>query len=76
VKNLLSSSLLSKIIKTGRIKTLILSIVLYGQENWSLTLKEEHMMSMFQGKVLRRIFVPNRDKVKGGGGGEKYIMKS
>jgi hypothetical protein len=48
--------LLSKNINTGILRRLILSIVLYGYENWSLTLKEEHMLSMFQGKVLRRIF--------------------
>jgi hypothetical protein len=68
VKNLLSSSLLSKNIKTEIIKTLILSVVLYGYENWSLTLKEEHRLSMFQGKVLRRILGPKRDEVTGGWG--------
>jgi hypothetical protein len=68
VKNLLSSSLLSKNIKTEIIKTLILSIVLYGYKNSSLTLKEEHRLSMFQSKVLRRIFGPKRDEVTGGWG--------
>jgi hypothetical protein len=63
VKNLLSSSLLSKNIKTEIIKSLILSVVLYGYENWSLTLKEVHRLSMFQGKMLRRIFGPKRDEV-------------
>jgi hypothetical protein len=60
--------LLSKTIKTEIIKTLILSIVLCGYENCSLTLKEEHMVNMFQGKVLRRIFGPKRDEVTGGWG--------
>jgi len=62
VKNLLSSSLLSKIIKKLQ-RTVILSIILYGYENWSLTLKEEHLLRVFQNKVLRRIFGPKRDQV-------------
>jgi hypothetical protein len=53
----------SKIIKIKIQRTVILSIVLYGYENWSLTLKEEHMRSVFQSKVLRRIFGPTRNKV-------------
>jgi len=36
---------------------------LYGYENWPLTLKEEHMLRVFQNKVLRRIFGPKRDEV-------------
>ena len=41
VKNLLTSSLLSKIINMKTLRTVILSFILYGYENWSLTLKEE-----------------------------------
>jgi hypothetical protein len=63
VKNLLSSSLLSKIIKIKIQRTVILSIILYGYENWSLTLKEGHMLRVFQNKVLRKIFGPKRDDV-------------
>jgi len=63
VKNLLSSSLLSKIIKIKTQRNVILSIVLYGYENWSLTLKEELLLRVFQNKVLRRIFGPKRDEV-------------
>jgi hypothetical protein len=63
VKDLFSSSLLYKTIKIKIQRTLILSIVLYGYENWSLALKEEHMLSVFQNKVLRRIFWPKRDEV-------------
>jgi len=63
VKNLLSSSLLSKTIKTEIQRTVILSIVLYGYENWSLTLKEEHILSVFHCQVLRRIFGPKGDEV-------------
>jgi hypothetical protein len=65
VKNLFSSSLLSKTIKIEIIRTPILSIVLYGYENWSLTLKEEHMLSVFRSNMLRKIFGPKRDEVTG-----------
>jgi hypothetical protein len=71
VKNLLPSNLLSKTIKTKIQRTVILSIFLYGYENSSLTLKEEHMLIVFQNKLLRRIFGPKGDEVKRSG--EKYI---
>ena len=44
-------------------RTVILSIVVYGYENWSLILKEEHMLSVFQRKVLRRMFGRKREEV-------------
>jgi hypothetical protein len=44
-------------------KTIILPVVLYGCETWSLTLREEHGMKVFENRVLRRIFGPNRDEV-------------
>jgi hypothetical protein len=44
-------------------KTIILSVVLYGCESWSLTLKEEHRLRVFENRVLRRIFGPKRDEV-------------
>jgi hypothetical protein len=65
VKNLLSSILLHKTINIKILRTVILSIVLHGYENWSLTLEEEHMLSVFQSKVVRSIFGPKRDEVKG-----------
>jgi len=65
VKNLLSSSLQSKITQIKILITVILSIVLYGCESWSLALKEEHMLSVFQNEGLRRIFGPKRDEVTG-----------
>jgi hypothetical protein len=40
--------------------------VLYRCETWSLTLREEHRLRMFENRVLRRIFGPKRDKVTGG----------
>jgi hypothetical protein len=46
--------------------TIILSVILYGSETWSLILREEHRLRAFENKVLRRIFGPKRDKVTGG----------
>jgi hypothetical protein len=46
VQNLLSSSLLSKNIKIKIYRTIILHVVLYGCETWSLTLREEHRLSV------------------------------
>jgi hypothetical protein len=61
----LSSRLLSKNLKIGIYKTIILSVVLYMCETWSLTLREEHRLRVFVNKVLRRIFGPKRDEVMG-----------
>jgi hypothetical protein len=47
-------------------KTIILPVVLYGCEIWSLTLREEHRLRVFENRVLRRIFGPKRDEVTGG----------
>jgi hypothetical protein len=46
-------------------KTIILPVVLYGCETWSLTLREEHRLRVFVNKMLRRIFGPKRDEVTG-----------
>jgi hypothetical protein len=46
-------------------KTIILPVVLYGCETWSLTLREEHKLRVFENRVLRRIFGPKRDEVTG-----------
>ena len=46
-------------------RTIILHVVLYGCETWSLTLREEHRPSVFENRVLRRIFGPKRDGVTG-----------
>jgi hypothetical protein len=61
----LSSRLLSKNLKTRIYKTIILPVVLYGCETWSLTLREEHRLRVFENRVLRRIFGPKRDEVTG-----------
>jgi hypothetical protein len=44
----------------------MLPVVLYGCETWSLTIREEHRLRVFENKVLRRIFGPKRDEVTGG----------
>jgi hypothetical protein len=41
------------------------AVVLYGCETWSLTLREEHRLRVFENRVLRRIFGPKRDEVTG-----------
>jgi hypothetical protein len=43
-------------------KTVILPVVLYGCETWSLTLREEHKLRIFENRVLRRIFGPKREE--------------
>jgi hypothetical protein len=44
-------------------RTIILPVVLYGCESWSLTLREQSRLRVFENKVLRRIFGPKRDEV-------------
>jgi hypothetical protein len=63
VQNLLPSHLLSKNLKIRIYKTIILPVVLYGCETWSLTLREEHSLRVFENKVLR--IGPKRDEVTG-----------
>jgi len=65
VQNLLSSRLLTWKLKIKIYRTLILPIVLYGCEAWSLILREERRLRVFENTVLRRIFGPRRDEVTG-----------
>ena len=65
VQNLLSSSLFSKNTKIKLYRNIILSVVLYGCETWSLTLREERRLRVFENRVMRRIFGPTRDEVTG-----------
>jgi hypothetical protein len=65
VQNLLSSCLLSRNVKVKIYKTIILPVVLYGCGTWSLTLREEHRLSVFENRVLRRIFGPQKDEITG-----------
>jgi len=61
----LSSRLLSKNLKIKIYRTIILPVVLYGCETWSLTLREERKLRFFENMVLRRLFGPRRDEVTG-----------
>ena len=63
MQNLLSFSLLSKNLKTKVYRTIILSVVLYGCEIWSLTLREERRLRVFENRVMRRVFGLKGDKV-------------
>ena len=65
MQNVLSSRLLSKTLKIKIYRTIILPFVLYGCETWSLTLREERKLRVFENMVLRRIFGPRRDEVTG-----------
>jgi len=62
-QNLLSYSLLSKNIKIMIYRTIILTVVLYGCESWSLTLREEHRLMVFESRMLKRIYGLKSDKV-------------
>jgi hypothetical protein len=61
----LYSGLTSRNVEVKIHKTIILSFLLYGCETWSLTLREEHRLRVFENRVLRRIFGPKRDEVTG-----------
>jgi hypothetical protein len=50
-------------VKIRTYRNLILSVVLYGRETWSLTLREELRLRVFENRVLRRIFGPKRNEV-------------
>jgi hypothetical protein len=62
VQNILSSRLISKSLKIKIYKTVILAVVLYGCETWSLTLGEERRLRVFENSVLRKIFGPKREE--------------
>jgi hypothetical protein len=65
VQSLLSSRLLSRNLKVKIHKTIILPVVLYGCETWSLTLREERRLRVSENRVLRRIFRPEWDEGMG-----------
>jgi hypothetical protein len=69
VQNLLSSHLISKNLKIKIYKTVVLPVVLYGCKTWSLTLREEHRLRVFENRVLRRTFRPKREE---GGSWRKF----
>ena len=55
--------MLSKNIKIKTYRTIILPFVLYGCETWSLILREERRLRVYENRVLRKIFGPKRDEV-------------
>ena len=61
----MSSILLSKNLKVKIYRTLNLPDVLYGCKTWSLTLREEHRLRVFENRMSRRIFGPKRYEVMG-----------
>ena len=62
MQNILSSSLPSKNLKIRIYRTIILPVVLYGCKTWSLTLREERRVRVFENRVLRGIFGPRREE--------------
>ena len=65
LEKILSSHLLSKKFKVNAYKTIILPVELYGCETWSLKLREEHKLRVFENKVLRKIFGVKRYEITG-----------
>jgi hypothetical protein len=53
------------LLKFKTYRTIILPMVLYGCETWSLTLREERRLSVYENRVLRKVFGPKRDEVTG-----------
>jgi hypothetical protein len=53
-------------VKVRIYKTIILPVVLYGCETWSLTVREEHKLRVFENRMLRRLFGPKKDGMTGG----------
>ena len=62
VQTLLSSQILSKNLKIEIYETIILPVVLYGCEAWSLTLREKCRLRVFENRILRGIFGLKRDE--------------
>jgi len=66
VQNIWSFSFLSKNLKTNIYRTIILLVVLYGYETWSLILREECRLTVFENRALRRIFGAEEGRGKTG----------
>jgi hypothetical protein len=65
VQILLPSHLLSRNITVKLKKNLILPVVLCGCDTWSVSLREEHRLRVFENRVLRRLFGPKRGGITG-----------
>ena len=57
--------MLSKNLKIKIYRTIIFPVILYGCATWSLTLREERRLRVFENRVLRRMFGPKRDEITG-----------
>jgi hypothetical protein len=66
VQNILFSCLLSKNLKIKIHIIIVLPILLYGCETWSVTLREECTLSVFENRVLQRVFGPMWEEFAGG----------
>ena len=62
-EKMLSFHLLSKKLKVNTYKTIILPVVLYGCETWSLTLRDKHRLRVLENEVLRKIFGAKKDEI-------------
>ena len=76
LEKMLSSHLLSKKLKVNAYKTIILPVVLYGCETWSLTLKEEQRLRVFENKVRYLGKYLGLREIKLQENGESYMMLS
>ena len=65
LEKMLSSRLLSKKLKVNTYKTVILPVVLFGYETWSLALRKEQKFKVFENKVLRTIFGAKKGEITG-----------
>jgi hypothetical protein len=65
VQNLLSCNIKKKNINIIKYITIILPVILYGCETWSLTLREKRKLRIFENRVLRGLIGPKRDEVTG-----------
>ena len=59
---ILSSRLLSMNLKIKIYKVIVLPVLLYGCETYSLTLREERRLRVYENRILRQIFKPKRDE--------------
>jgi len=73
--HILSARLLSKDVKIEICRTVIVPVVLYGCETWSVTLRGKHRLIVFENRVLRKLIAPTKDEVAGEGG-EDYLTRS
>jgi hypothetical protein len=56
----------SRLFEARHLQSVAIQVILYVCETWSLTVREEHKLMVFENRVLRRIFGPKRDGVTGG----------